>query len=76
MTHEIKTGGPAFPVIAGLTVHATGLNLRDAVAIAALPAVIKDYIGNGDYPGEDDNAHFIVVQAFSIADAFMAQRDV
>ena len=82
-------GGPAFPqkriyrCSQGIDheVHETGMSLRDAAALAALPAIIA--LGAGNEPGEgafvvllnrDDARANVAEAAWAVADAMIAAR--
>ncbi len=72
---KINDGGPAYPTLTeyqtavGTRGHDTtpGMSLRDAAALAALPALIARH--RADVPWEQ-----IAPRAFGIADAFIAAR--
>jgi hypothetical protein len=68
MTQQ-KWGGPAYPIPATAT-HDTwpGMALRDAAALAALPALIARH--RADVAWAE-----VAPRAFEIADAFIAARE-
>lgn len=68
---KINDGGPAFP-------HSNpnygGMSLRDAAALAALPAVINAFDPDMRHVGETAEQMFARL-AFGVADAFIAARE-
>lgn len=74
MSHEIW-GGPAYPIPATAT-HDTwpGMSLRDAAALAALPAIINAFDPDMRHVGET-SAQMFARKALEVADAFLAARN-
>lgn len=79
LTTQSNTGGaadaPAFPVVAGHQVYATGLTMRDWFAGQALAGIMGpnyDWFTSGTETGSrtHEAAHF----AYSLADAMLAAR--
>ena len=54
--------------------EAHGMTLRDYFAAKALPSIIEDWYRDELYIGDDDNAEFIAILAFKMADAMMEVR--
>ena len=63
---------PAFPT--NFVGARTGMTLRDYFAAKALPSIIEDWYRDELYLGDDDNAEFIAILAFKMADAMMEVR--
>lgn len=82
---ERKDGGPAYPPNAGWRDDdpaCRGMSLRDAFAMAALPAIITatsagQHWAGGNMPGKDEAsmAERIAFDSYEVADAMLAQRD-
>lgn len=77
-----KTGGPAFPrnILdhghGTLTIHESGMSLRDYFAAQAMPAVYSDYCESARTIGFDENWKMgIALGAYKIADAMLAARN-
>lgn len=66
---------PAYPVVWPMGNPDTGMTLRDAVAIAALPWALSLDYGN-DF-GKNGKGHIpkAVSRAFAIAGAFLVERE-
>ena len=67
-------GGNAYPVASDVIGHSPGMSLRDAAALAALPAVVRACIPLECLPDETMEQMF-ARKAFAIADAFIAARE-
>lgn len=74
MTSRINTGGPAFPIAAS-TWDQKGMDMRDAFAIAALPAVLRapGVNLNQDTPLREQT-DLVAHSAYAIADAMIRAR--
>lgn len=85
---ERSDGGPAYPVHDAFAFSpktaveakrlGTGMSLRDAVALAILPAVYTEYWRNtavGQGPQGPEWPSDIAANAFRVADAFIAARE-
>lgn len=70
-------GGPAFPVnLPGWGDNgASGMTLRDAFALGALPAVITQYAGDNGWIGTDHLLRNVPIHAYRIADAMLKARE-
>ena len=68
MTRHYSDGGPAFPVTDSLSVHATGMSLRDAFAYGAMQSILATPIL------QDSLLANIAQRAYDMADAMLAQR--
>ena len=72
-------GGAAYPLSPDLNwlkdARYTGMSLRDAMAIAALPAVIRCCAAD-NRPANETQDQMFARKAFSIADAMLAARKV
>lgn len=75
MSAHPNDGGPAFPIPSDGHTHGTesGMSLRDAMAIAALPAVIRCCAADNRLANETQNQLF-ARKAFNIADAMISAR--
>ena len=69
-----KDGGPAFPVGETKFIAECGMSLRDAMAIAALPAVIRCCAAD-NRPANETQDQMFARKAFSIADAMLKARE-
>lgn len=75
MPDAINNGGPAYPVTAGQQVYSTGMSLRDAAALAALPPLVTYIMPNATPDVADKIARMAAVAAYEFADAFIAARE-
>ena len=70
-------GGPAFPrgasEVADIDPGAEGVSLRDYFAASAISGLISDVSRHGD-GGYEGDADWIASEAYSIADAMIAER--
>ena len=66
-------GGPAYPADDLSDIH--GMSLRDAVALAALPAVMAQMNEDIQHLGSPTFPKNVCSHAFKIADAFIAARN-
>lgn len=79
---KARSGGPAY-LIPGTDTHDTwpGTSLRDAAALAALPAIITATSAGSHWPGlrgslaEQPIEDRIAADAYRLADAFIAARE-
>lgn len=81
--NKVNDGGPAFPMTVqrwndSLDGSRAGMSLRDAAALAALPAVIAATSAGQHTPtkrsSDEPIRHAIARDAFAMADAFIAAR--
>ena len=75
MADEINDGGPAYPSQWDDKDN-EGMSLRDAAALAALPAIIQ--VCAGDSPreiGTETHEQMFARKAWAVADAFIAARE-
>lgn len=68
-----NNGGPAFPIETTATPYAPGMTLRDAAALAALPAIIHAF--KHDTPYKKTKEQMFARMAWAVADAMLAERE-